>query len=1006
MTTPAPTSNTSSWDAFTAALEQTVGPGHPSGAWTRYCCPVHEGDGRHHKPSLGLKYDTDQQRTVLRCFGGCDDRDVIDQLGLQVRDLFDQSRASRGPRSPSPRPQTRRSTRADRAIEAADLPANRSKPDPGRQLSAQRTAATYPYARPDGTVAGEVIRKETRHEHGTVKSFYQRRWNGHEMEPGGFEAIPFQLPRVLDAIEAGEPIYLCEGEKDVLTAEHAGLTATCNAAGASKWRGEHARWLEGAASVVIVADQDPAGYRHADHVRDTLDGLVDRVRVVGAATGKDLTEHLHAGHEIADMEPIPHLDPFVRPGPVTRTEAHQPGRDPLARPVAASPALETDSAATDPVAAESSHTPDGGPTEMSEYLLAPSADAGPTDTSSDVDHAGSQLAMFMRLLMHHMMTRAQKQAEERRKLAERIAGQEAEEREAAEARFAAERKATETQLQQLQKKGWDNVSRDELADAVQEARAWAPDSAVAEGAMSELRAHVYNRFGLYLNPSTDEVDTPTSSAELMTQLTRVEGDRATDARLVRAQDKIVEQIAGHHNLDESTRRDLYAQVEAWHTNPTPQTLDALNTKLRSAGVTKEAATRIRFTAVYLSEQGITSSAGTQQGRGTEKAALTATHLLRQMPQPLVDPAEEAKPRIDEMLTSYQDRMRVGANVEQITDRLGRAVALLTPEDQETTRQRGSQIKSNPAGQYKPLWPDHVDRDRLAESVQVYAVLQPRADAAAVADNDYDAANAANMRKQADNHKRRINHAVTNGVGLHDLEKDQLKATMRDIETGWTDPPKMLFADDRSAARVDAERADVNARQVTRYHRHKVEEILSGSGVDPAAERRTREDLTRETDALTHLAAGRTSLGDYVDRGTSDQLGTALEAAGVSEPIRNQVRNTLETAASDGATEGKQARRIADRWAERSDVLAAERLPQQAKKKPSYDSPERRQGLEEKLAEAGFSADTIAQRMAADAGCAKPASAAVENLPEAPNNQAGKPRSVGRLHHKGRGDVGR
>ncbi|WP_231983112.1 toprim domain-containing protein, partial [Nocardia sp. 852002-20019_SCH5090214] len=49
--------------------------------------------------------------------------------------------------------------------------------------------------------------------------------------------------RVLAAVAAGEPIYICEGEKDVLTAESAGLTATTNAGGALAWTGEHAKWL-------------------------------------------------------------------------------------------------------------------------------------------------------------------------------------------------------------------------------------------------------------------------------------------------------------------------------------------------------------------------------------------------------------------------------------------------------------------------------------------------------------------------------------------------------------------------------------------------------------------------------------------------------------------------------------------------------------------------------------------------------------------------------------------
>ena len=62
-----------------------------------------------------------------------------------------------------------------------------------------------------------------------------------------------------------------------------GVPATCNAAGAGKWKPEHARWLEGARRVVIIADRDAPGFRHAEKVADSLAGLVGEVRVVAAA---------------------------------------------------------------------------------------------------------------------------------------------------------------------------------------------------------------------------------------------------------------------------------------------------------------------------------------------------------------------------------------------------------------------------------------------------------------------------------------------------------------------------------------------------------------------------------------------------------------------------------------------------------------------------------------------------------------------------------------------------
>jgi hypothetical protein len=107
------------------------------------------------------------------------------------------------------------------------------------------------------------------------------------------------------------------------------------------------------------------------------------------------------------------------------------------------------------------------------------------------------------------------------------------------------------------------------------------------------------------------------------------------------------------------------------------------------------------------------------------------------------------------------------------------------------------------------------------------------------------------------------------------------------------------------------------------------------------------------------------------------LQAALVANGVPEPVRNQVRKHLDQTREDSAITGRQARRIQDRWADRREAVQVERTP----KEPAYDSPERRAGLEFNLRNAGLSEDEIRQCLAADAGRAKPPSAAVQATPE-------------------------
>ncbi|WP_280359237.1 hypothetical protein [Nocardia otitidiscaviarum] len=320
-----------SWQLITAALTARMGPGRDRARWTVFLCPVHEADGQHHTPSLGVRYDPAQGKTIVRCFAKCDDKDVLESLGLRVRDMWDRL-PERGPshqRTTASRPtrqqrqQQERMSLVDKAIDYAGLPIP-TKPDLGEAIGATENVCAYVYRRADGRVEGQVTRMRTPHRHGERKSFRQARWDGTSWQATGFAPIPYRLPEVVDAVRGGREIFVVEGEKDVSRAMAAGLVATCNAMGAGNWTEQHARWLHGAGRVIVVADRDRPGYLHAATVADTLHGHVGEVRVLQPAAGKDLSDHLDAGHRIEDLHLVPYLDrhyrqPHPRPCQVTRT---------------------------------------------------------------------------------------------------------------------------------------------------------------------------------------------------------------------------------------------------------------------------------------------------------------------------------------------------------------------------------------------------------------------------------------------------------------------------------------------------------------------------------------------------------------------------------------------------------------------------------------------------------------------------------------------------------------
>ncbi|MFG3525077.1 hypothetical protein ACGF5S_32800 [Nocardia nova] len=966
-----------------------MGAGRDAGEWQKFCCPVHEGDGRSHRPSLGVKYFPDAHRTGVRCFAGCPDEQILDAVGLKVSDLYDEpiTRAADGRRRAPvrPRPQQRPVSRAERAIAAAGLPLTKPAKDLGRQTGPATTDATYGYRDPSGQVVGEVVRQHIPHEHGREKAFYQRRRNAQgRMEAGGFEPIPYRLPEVLDAIAAGRTIYIPEGEKSVDTAWRSGVPATCNAAGAGKWKPEHAQYLQGARRVVIIADRDAPGYRHAEKVADTLTGLVGEVRIVQACDGKDLDDHFAAGHELGELEPVAGLDPRTPLTPAARSEA---GAVPFV--------AETSAALTAGVSpAHTSERPvmTGNSTVNLSGLH---SDSGHHHDDT-VDQIGSKFAMMIRALMQDVMSRAIRSADARRQAVKEQQDRDARAQREHAAQVAAQRKAIETALEKMRKAGWERLSRSEIASALQEAVSWSEDSETARRAAVELAGHIRERWGVHVDLDGGHVTVDADiTPALAAKMAAAEQERANAGRLATVQDRIVEMVAGE-DIDESAKQQLYAQIEEWRKAPTPQGLAALNKKMEAAGIGADVRTRARFVALYL---GGPSIAGSEKVDASYEPMPSAAAALRQMREPLVDLGEEAKYRVDTLLVDYQTRLKHGHDTVGVQARLAEAISVMNEKDQTIARERGKAIRSNPAGQFKPVWPDHVNREDLAATVYAYAALAPMVEARALSGEgtDVDATWAAAQKDRVTTMRAQIDRAIKSGKGLHAVERDQLRAVLVDVEAGKTVAPDLLLADDRSVAAFDRDRSDDIARQTAAYHRRDVEEILAAAPAAQGIARQVSEDLTRVVTAHTALAAGHTSLGDYEETRADERLLAGLAAVGVPEPVRNQVRNHLDQAREDCAITGKQARRIQDRWATRREQVEAQRNPGP----PTYDSPERLALLDHNLRQAGLTEDQRAQRLAAAAGRAKPPSEAVKPpTPEQKVRLTTPGSGIQQTHHRG------
>lgn len=176
-----------------------------------------------------------------------------------------------------------------RQIQSGHVPL--TPPTPPSPSPLGQPVATYTYT----DVGGNPVMRRLRYE---PKAFRQQSWDGTQWVNGlnGCARPLYRLPDVLAAVEAGEEIYLLEGEKDVHTLLDLGLIGTTNGS-AGTWREEHTEVLAGA-QVNIVADNDQAGRDHAKDVASALRGVgCDVWTFVPAPECRDFTQHIEAGHD-------------------------------------------------------------------------------------------------------------------------------------------------------------------------------------------------------------------------------------------------------------------------------------------------------------------------------------------------------------------------------------------------------------------------------------------------------------------------------------------------------------------------------------------------------------------------------------------------------------------------------------------------------------------------------------------------------------------------------------
>jgi len=228
-------------------------------------CPCRVDDDN---PSLRVSVGR-QGQVLMKCLrgGGCDLNEICESIDISTSDLFPQE-------TKAPKKQK---------LDLLD---------------------TYPYYNAEGELVMEVLRFVDERGKKTFRQRQPDQNGGWNWSTSDLEKPLYRLPQVLAAKEEGRPIYVVEGEKDVHSLEELGKTATTNPGGAgaegqNKWMSHHTDALA-EANVIIISDNDEAGYLHARSVNKMLTEAGCKVKVFKPGKHKDVSDLIAAGEELSD----------------------------------------------------------------------------------------------------------------------------------------------------------------------------------------------------------------------------------------------------------------------------------------------------------------------------------------------------------------------------------------------------------------------------------------------------------------------------------------------------------------------------------------------------------------------------------------------------------------------------------------------------------------------------------------------------------------------------------
>jgi RecA-family ATPase len=220
-----------------------------NGNWLASCPVAGHGRGNGDKnPSLSIKEDNG--KLLFHCHGGCDQHSVFD--AVRERNLL---------------PALQRQEYSLALIK-------------GELMTMPTLEQEWEYKDEVGDTLFVKRRFKVNSEKGKTYSLHKVDAAGRRQgSMTGARIVPYRLPELINAREAGRAIYLVEGEKAADALVSIGAIATTSHAGASHWPADITQYFTGAV-VIVVPDCDLPGWKYAKRVVEALLPVAKAIRVL------------------------------------------------------------------------------------------------------------------------------------------------------------------------------------------------------------------------------------------------------------------------------------------------------------------------------------------------------------------------------------------------------------------------------------------------------------------------------------------------------------------------------------------------------------------------------------------------------------------------------------------------------------------------------------------------------------------------------------------------------